>query len=337
MKLSIIVPVYNVEKYVERCLNSLKGLDIENEIIVVNDGSTDNSLEVVEKFKKENPNENIIIINQKNQGVSVARNKGIEVSTGDYIYFLDSDDWIETEEFEKMLNIIENDKQNGDNADIYVCKEKLYNEVTKEIYLDDKIPMELKNKKIKGSEFLINSVKYKFWNVRVPRHIFRKKFLEDKNIYFPASRSTDEDEMFYIDTLYNANNVKILDYSISYYRLDRNGSLTSKLSIQHVENIFNNVKELILKYKDLPNGIEKKVIFYKIKRYYKNAMKKSIQCNRKDIFEKIYEQFKKDCKNYLLKIKFKKYENIELYIILFTRDLMFSLREKMKNKRINKN
>lgn len=96
MKLSIVIPVYKVEKYVERCLRSCAEQDIssdEYEIIVVNDGSPDKSLEIVERIAQEYSN--IHVVSQENQGLSQARNKGLSLAKGDYIWFVDSDDWIE--------------------------------------------------------------------------------------------------------------------------------------------------------------------------------------------------------------------------------------------------
>ena len=101
LKLSIIVPVYNVEKYLERCLKSLCGLKIENEIIIINDGTKDGSLEIAERFRENHKNENIIIISQENQGLSEARNNGLKVAKGEYISFIDSDDFVDTENYEK--------------------------------------------------------------------------------------------------------------------------------------------------------------------------------------------------------------------------------------------
>lgn len=95
IKVSIIIPVYNVEKYLEECLLSAINQDYENiEIIVVDDGSTDGSAKVIEKFKSEYPT--IIDIRTENQGLSAARNQGLDMATGDYILFLDSDDWFES-------------------------------------------------------------------------------------------------------------------------------------------------------------------------------------------------------------------------------------------------
>lgn len=103
MKISVIVPVFNVEKYLEQCLNSIVGQSYENlEIIIVNDGSTDGSGEICEKFAA--IDSRISLIHQINGGVSVARNTGIEKASGDYITFVDSDDWLEKEMYTKMMS-----------------------------------------------------------------------------------------------------------------------------------------------------------------------------------------------------------------------------------------
>ena len=91
-------------------MESLCRLKIENEIIVVNDGTKDSSLEIVERFKENHKNENIIIISQKNQGLSEARNNGLKAAKGEYISFIDSDDFVDTENYEKFINEVIEDK-----------------------------------------------------------------------------------------------------------------------------------------------------------------------------------------------------------------------------------
>ena len=100
-KVSVIVPVYNVEQYLSDCLESicrqtLKGI----EIIVVNDGSTDNSLSIIESFQQKYSN--MKLINKKNGGLSSARNAGIDMAVGEYLFFVDSDDFIDLDTLEKM-------------------------------------------------------------------------------------------------------------------------------------------------------------------------------------------------------------------------------------------
>lgn len=106
MKISIIVPVYNVEKYLSRCLNSILNQTYSHlEIIIVNDGSTDNSLNICNEFAEKD--KRIVLINQRNKGLSGARNTGLRFASGDYVGFIDSDDMIESDMIEDCYKIIE--------------------------------------------------------------------------------------------------------------------------------------------------------------------------------------------------------------------------------------
>lgn len=109
VKISIVIPVYNAEKYLRQCLDSLIGQTLKNiEIICVNDGSKDNSLEILREYK--NKDSRIVIIDQINQGVSVARNNALKIAKGEYIGFVDSDDWVDADFFEKLYySAIKND------------------------------------------------------------------------------------------------------------------------------------------------------------------------------------------------------------------------------------
>ena len=119
--ISVIVPVYNTEKYLERCVKSLIQQTYRNiEIILVNDGSMDKSFEICKKLQEKY--KNIILINKKNGGLSSARNAGIEVANGEYIAFLDSDDWVTQDCYEYMLNLAVTN--NAEIADIMVSQVK---------------------------------------------------------------------------------------------------------------------------------------------------------------------------------------------------------------------
>ena len=236
MKLSIIIPVYNTEDYIRQCIESVLNIkNIQTEIVVVNDGSTDRSLAILEEYAEKN--NNIKIITQENQGASAARNTGIRVCTGDYIYFLDSDDWIDTDSFEKIIEELESGYKSNNEIDVVVGKEKAYSEFTKEEILDERIPVELVDRIMSGKEYMIKSIKGKFWNVRLPIYLYRKKLLKDNNIYFPVGRKSNEDEVFSIDVFYHAKNLKITDRIFGYYRA-RSGSIMSVLNIRHSEDIF---------------------------------------------------------------------------------------------------
>ena len=103
VKISVIIPVYNVEKYLKECLDSVINQTLKDiEIICVNDGSTDNSLNILENYaKKDN---RIIVISQKNKGLSGARNTGLKYCSGEYVSFIDSDDYVSKDLFELTYN-----------------------------------------------------------------------------------------------------------------------------------------------------------------------------------------------------------------------------------------
>lgn len=123
-KVSVIVPVYNAEKYIKKCIDSILGQTLkELEIIFINDGSKDNSLSIIKEYAKDD--NRIIVVDQENNGPSAARNKGIEISTGEYIGFVDSDDFIEEEMYEELYDIASSYK-----SQIAMCN---YNEV----YIND--------------------------------------------------------------------------------------------------------------------------------------------------------------------------------------------------------
>jgi len=249
MKLSIIIPVYNTEEYIRQCIDSVMNIkNIETEIIAVNDGSTDRTKDILEEYTENH--DRIKVITQENQGASAARNTGIKASTGDYIYFLDSDDWVDTVSFEKIIRQLEDDYKSGEKTDIVVGKEKAYSEFTKEEVLDERIPRELIGKIVSGKEYMIKSIKEKFWNVRLPIYLYSRKLLIDNGIYFPTGRRSNEDEVFSINVFYHAKKLKITDEIFGYYRA-RSGSIMSVLNITHVEDIFENVKKIVKKADNL--------------------------------------------------------------------------------------
>lgn len=121
-KISVIVPVYNVEKYLKRCINSILNQTFKNfELILVNDGSTDNSLNICKNYKEKDGR--IQLISQTNKGLSAARNTGLKYAKGKYVCFVDSDDFIEKEYFSLLLSNIEKY-----NSDIAMCEYYLTNE-----------------------------------------------------------------------------------------------------------------------------------------------------------------------------------------------------------------
>ena len=177
IKLSIIVPIYNVEKYIRTCIESIfnQGLSDDNiELILVNDGTPDKSMEkIADIIKKHN---NIQIINQPNQGPSIARNKGIQKATGKYLYFIDSDDKLIDNSLPYII-----DKINKTEFDIIVADffEMLNNNIDKENIV---IPNNIKISEKKGDRIYIEELSPH--DCHVWHTIFRKDFLIYNNISF---------------------------------------------------------------------------------------------------------------------------------------------------------
>lgn len=137
-KFSIIIPIYNLEKYLDEAISSILGQTIgfkENiELILVNDGSTDNSEKICLKYQKRYP-DNVVYVKKKNSGVSMTRNKGLSLSKGKYINFFDGDDFWNKEDFEKVWNFFE---EHYDDIDVVSCRQKFFEGATNYVALDYK-------------------------------------------------------------------------------------------------------------------------------------------------------------------------------------------------------
>ena len=139
IKVSVIVPIYNTEKFLRKCIESIVNQTLEEiEIILINDGSTDNSHIVCEEYSRKYPKK-IRYINNKNIGCSATRNLGISLAKGEYIAFVDSDDYIEQEMYQEMY-----EKAKKENLDIVVCGINYMNEQTQKI--KKSIPINIKEK-----------------------------------------------------------------------------------------------------------------------------------------------------------------------------------------------
>lgn len=211
-KVSVIVPIYNVEKYLSKCLISLLSQTLTDiEIICVNDGSTDNSLKILEEFAK---NDNRLkVLSQKNMGLSIARNNGIEVATGEYIGFVDSDDWVDLDFFEKLYNAA---KEND--CDIAVAGFKRCGRI-------------IKTTKIKFDEVRVYStINEKTVVASVPEYnyVWNKIYKRDKwNFKFPEGRIF-EDMVFTIKALYYLKNMVTVPNVYYYYRRRINSLVMKK-------------------------------------------------------------------------------------------------------------
>ena len=182
--ISIIVPVYNVEKYLSKCLDSIINQTYKNlEIILIDDGSTDKSGEICDKYKNED--KRIIVIHQLNGGVSAARNTGIGVAKGRYILFIDSDDWIEKDYVSSLFTYAGDDtivccgyKRIFDDKIIEHSVKKL-DELNKVEFLNLLQDYELK----KHKDFYINPIGNYLWNKLIPTKILKQVNFPENHLY----------------------------------------------------------------------------------------------------------------------------------------------------------
>lgn len=177
-KVSVIVPIYNVEKYLEKCINSLLSQTLEDiQIILVNDGSKDNSGNIAKEYEKNNK-DRVIYVEKENGGLSDARNYGLKYATGDFVAFLDSDDYIEKNAYEEMYN-----KAIEENADYVECD--FIWEFPNKIRVDKQYPY--KNKKE-----MLSFVRVVAWN-----KLIKRQLITDNNLEFPKGLRYEDVEFTY--------------------------------------------------------------------------------------------------------------------------------------------
>lgn len=225
IKLSIIIPIYNVEKYIFKTLDSIfsQKVSLEDfEVIIVNDGTPDHSMEIVGKFVSNYGNINVI--NQVNQGLSVARNAGLKLARGKYVWFVDSDDWIEQECLIKILNTIKSTE-----VDVLIFKIREYNEngivLLERRFVNNKVMQQCF-----GAEVIMNLPRHQIMYTPMQMHIIRRSFLMENNLWFiPGIYHEDVD--FASRMLIKTDSVVYVPI-VSYCYLKRtSGSITSNPDI----------------------------------------------------------------------------------------------------------
>ena len=261
IKVSIIIPVYNVEQYIKQCLDSVINQTLkEIEIICIDDKSTDNSLQILKEYKEKD--DRIFLIEQAvNQGQGVARNIGIENAKGEYIMFLDSDDWYELNACEELYNHI----KKYDN-EMVIFDVKQYSNITKE-YIKTTCISRFKNLFVSNNIDLNNLDKPFYppnWSVN---KIYKKSFIINNNILFPKIR-IGEDIIFVIKSYIYSKNCSYYDKVLYCYRID-NPNSASRQSKKYLEliNSKKNVYNFLHKYK-----VSRKKIYIAYLRHYINTL-----------------------------------------------------------------
>ena len=214
IKLSIIVPIYNMERYLNRCLDSLVNQTLKDiEIILINDGSKDGSQSIIDDYTRKY-NKKIISYTNKNQGISKTRNFGIEKAQGEYVAFVDSDDFVETSMFEKMYK-----KAQKENLDIVVCDYYNYYDQAKKI-IPEKI-INFKNTNVLSNLELLFKI-----NPSPGNKIYNRSLILGSKYRFPENIKYED--LGYIPILLTeANKIGKINEPLNYYLIRNNSETTT--------------------------------------------------------------------------------------------------------------
>lgn len=230
-KVSVIVPVYNVEPYLCECLDSVKNQTLRDiEIICVDDGSPDNCGEILDEYAKED--ERFIIIHQENKGLPMARQAGMDVARGEYMKHVDSDDYLDLE----ALEICYNEAQKDD-VDILVHGAYAFNEKKQWIYRE--FPYQL-----------ITEQQFKFYTPFVWSHMYKSDFIKQNGINYNGARNYREDQYFNMQCVPLAKNIKTVPNVLYYYRQRPSSMVHSINPIDKSADWFHNVKLVFNQWND---------------------------------------------------------------------------------------
>lgn len=207
-KVSIIIPIYNADEYLKNCLDSIIKQSLEDiEIICINDGSTDSSAKILEEYSNHS---NIKVINQENSGVSIARNRGIEEANGEYIGFVDSDDWVDIDFYEKLYDSAK--RHNAEIAAAGFFKVKSNSKKPRTVYTEEELFSDIQEK-----INICNIPKYCYvWN-----KIYKLSELKKNNLKFTENVNY-EDVRFTIRALYYLERLVTVPDVFYYYRSRKN-------------------------------------------------------------------------------------------------------------------
>ncbi len=223
-KVSVIVPIYNVEKYIDKCLSTLKNQSFRDfEVLLINDETPDNSMQIAEKYASEDSR--FLIFGKKNGGLSDARNFGIEHSRGEFIVFVDSDDYLHEDYLKTMYEDCINN-----NADMAYCRFKHTIDKTK-IKIFSINPKKSVIERDKALDMIIrdNRMHSYAWN-----KMYRKTLFTDNNIRYPIMYF--EDVATSARVLFHANKIAVTDKNLYYY-VRRSGSIMSTMNSKKIEHL----------------------------------------------------------------------------------------------------
>lgn len=290
------MPVYNAEKYLEKSLDSILNQTFGDiEIICVDDGSTDDSSNILYNYQKKDSR--VRIITQENRGPGASRNAGLSWASGEYVYFMDSDDYLDLDAFEKLVDFADFKE-----LDFIMFKISNFTEETGELIDDDYYNMPYLKERVGENSFNSGDVEDFAMDLCVcpPGNLFKREFLSD--IRFPEGLLF-EDNVFFTHALFKAENIYFYDEFL-YNRCKRIDSTTAPLTVRSLDTI-----EITCLLLDLCNEFghenHKKELYYRIFHNIHQMFKRADESQKEMFFEKIKHDY----------VKFKdKWESDEYFI-----------------------
>ena len=307
--ISVIIPVYNVEAYLRQCLDSVINQSYRNlEIICVEDCSTDNSLEILKEYAQKDSRIKVLQ-NKKNMGLGLTRNEGIKIAKGEYIHFLDSDDWIKSTLYEKFVDLI---LKHGD-LDVFRFGSICFDE-TKQKYFDNYyLPDYIKNKIVNintNPEFLT------YWEPSAWAKIINTDFIRKNNLYYNNYRCLEDIEY----SLYLAVKAETIYYSpetLLVYRKNRKNSLMEK-RLDFLENIIKDTETAISLSKNLSESGQN----YLLNFIYFHLISNTLDCY---YFSKInFQHLKEIFIKYIDINELSKYEQHKYFVGIYYKILQYN-------------
>lgn len=238
MKISVIIPVYNTEEYLKECIDSILNQTIDLfEVIIVDDGSTDGSLALINEYAENHSN--IYVVSQQNSGLGAARNMGLKIARGEYIYFIDSDDILEKNALEYCYNLASKNK-----LDMLIFESDIFGNIETE-----NTEQYMFHRRINDIGQVLNGIEFieknycKVSLLNIPFTLYLRKFLINNDLFF-LEQTKYEDVDFYHKTIGCNPKMMVIDNIFYHRRYRQNSIMTSKvteISIMNKINIYNSI------------------------------------------------------------------------------------------------
>lgn len=235
VKVSVLVPIYNLEQYLPQCLDSLCAQTLKSiEIICINDGSTDASGAILDEYNKNH--ENITVIDKKNSGYGDSMNRGLEVATGEYIGIVESDDYIETNAFEKLYELAKKNEADIVKANYFYHSEE-----------SDELHEVIHGQKLHKAMTISDDPKILIEEPGIWSAIYRREFLNDKKIRFrPTPGASYQDTGFHFKSFCAAEKIVYTKDAFLHYRIDNaNSSVKSLEKVNYVVEEYADIEKFI--------------------------------------------------------------------------------------------